>query len=124
MPISVEGFLAFGAYEMLDTPMFAESSDHTSFNGTSTGPTNRNSHLEIALQAVQFIQLIGRVSRSCFDFDCARSQFFAASLTIEMVGTVDFTPESEWFSLNDLAAFLAHVFSFGTGFHFVIAFMT
>lgn len=64
MAVSKERFLTLGAYKVLHVPVLAQRSDYSLLDRTTTGTANRNAHLVVASQAIQFIQVVRCVSRT------------------------------------------------------------
>lgn len=53
MPSSQKWFLAFGAYEMFDVPILAQSSHHAFLDWTTASTANRDAHLVVATKTVE-----------------------------------------------------------------------
>lgn len=94
VPMPQKWFLAFGAHEMLDVPIFAQSGDHTLFNRTAAGSANGNAHFIVASQAIQFVHVVGRESWTTFDFTCRRIQFNVACGAVEVISVVNLAAET------------------------------
>lgn len=99
-----ERFLALGAHEMLDVPVLAQRRHNALLDGPSTGATNRDAHLIVTPQAVQFVQVVGRIAGTTFDFARRRVQFNAACGAIEVVAVIHFAPESQRLVIDQATA--------------------
>ena len=63
VPVTQERLLALGTDEVLYVPVLAERGDHPLLDRAAAGATDRDPHLVVAAQAVQLVQLVGRVAR-------------------------------------------------------------
>jgi hypothetical protein len=61
MSVSMKWFFTFGAHEVLDVPVLAQSCDNTFFYRTTTRATNRNSHFIVTSKTIQFFLYYSRV---------------------------------------------------------------
>jgi len=99
--ISQEGFLTFCTNKMLHTPMLPECRHNSFFYRSPAGSTDRDPHLVMAAQAVQLVQLVGRVSWPGPDLPGAGGQLLATACAVEVVRMVDLATESEWLPINN-----------------------
>jgi len=104
-------FLALGTDKVLHMPMLSEGSDDTFFYGPSAGATYRYPHLVMAPEAVEFIQFVGCVSWPCPDLSCCRCQLRSTPGTVEVVGVVNLTSETQRVAVDHGVALLTHISS-------------
>lgn len=91
-------------HEMLNVPILAECSDHTLFNWTTAGAANGNAHFVMATQTIQFVHIVGRKSRTTFNFTRSRIQFNVARRTIKVIAVIDFATETQRLVVDDATA--------------------
>jgi len=101
MPISQEGFLTFCTDKMLHMPMFPKCCNDSFLDWPPAGSADRNTHLVMAAQAVQLVQLVGGVARPCPHLPGAGGQLLAAPGAVEVVWMVDLSTESQWLPIDN-----------------------
>lgn len=94
MAMAQKWFLAFGAYEMLDVPVFAQCGHHTLFDWTTACTTNWYAHFIVTPQTIQFIDIVGSEAGTTFHLTCGRIQFGVARCTVEVIAVIDFIAET------------------------------
>jgi len=101
VPISQEGFLTFCTDKMLHMPMLPKCCNDSFLDWPPTGSTDRNTHLVMAAQAVQLVQLVGSVARPGPHLPGTGGQLLAAPCTVEVVWMVDLSTESQWLPIDN-----------------------
>ena len=117
VPVTQERLLALGADKVLDTPVLAQSGDDPALYGSPAGPTDGDSHLVMAPQAVQLVQLLGGVARPGPHLPGGAGQLHAAALAVEVVGAVVLPPEPQRLPFYRVLTYLTHVLPRSRGFH-------
>lgn len=95
--------LTLGAHEMLDVPVLAQRRHHTLLDRPTACTANRYAHFVVAPQAIQFVNVVGRKTRTTFDFASRRIELGIARRTVEVVAVVDFVTESQWSAVDNTA---------------------
>jgi len=109
VPISQKRLLTFCTHKVLYVPMFPQRCYDSFLNWPPASPTNGYPHLVMTPETVKLIELVGCVSRPGPYFPGAGGELLATPCTIEVVGVVNLSPESQRFSINDGVALLTHV---------------
>jgi len=123
VPVAQERFLTLGTDKVLHTPVFAKGGYNSLLYGSPACPTDRDSHLVMAAEAVQLIELLCSVARAGSHLSCSAGEFLATPCAVEVIGAVGLTTESQRFSFNGTVTLLAHVLSTTPSFHLSIALM-
>jgi len=93
--ISQERFLTFCTNKMLHMPMLPKCCNDSFLDWPPAGSTDRNTHLVMAAQAVQLVQLVGGVARPGPYLPGAGGQLLATPCAVEVVWMVDLSTESQ-----------------------------
>lgn len=111
MSMTEEGLLTLGAHKMLDVPLLAHGIHDTPLDGSSAGTTDRDTHLVVAGQTVEFsLQLSGI---SC--------QLFATVVAVEVVRVVGVVLKDQRLLFDDGVTLLADILAQAAGFLTVMA---
>jgi len=99
--ISQEGFLTFCTDKMLHMPMLPKCCNDSFLDWPPACSTDRNTHLVMAAQAVQLVQLVGGVARPGPYLPGAGGQLLATPRAVEVVWMVDLSTESQWLPIDN-----------------------
>jgi len=99
--ISQEGFLTFCTNKMLHMPMLPKCCNDSFLDWPPACSTDRNTHLVMAAQAVQLVQLVGGVARPGPYLPGAGGQLLATPRAVEVVWMVDLSTESQWLPIDN-----------------------
>jgi len=121
--VTQERFLALSADEVLDTPVLPQGGDDPALYGSPAGSTDGDSHLVMAAETVELVELLGGVARPGPDLPGGAGQLGAAALAVEVVGTVVLAPEPQRLPFYREFTCLTHVLPRSRGFHLSIALM-
>jgi len=119
--VSKERLLALSTNKVLNVPVLAEGCHHPLFYGAPACATDGDAHLVVAAEAVELIQLIGRVARSGAHLSSCSCEFLLAAGAGEVVGVVHLAPEPQGVPIYDGVALLAHVLPLTSRFYLSIA---
>lgn len=120
----VKRLLTLGTSEMLDMPLFSQGVDHSLLDRTMAAGTDRNSHLIMTAQTIQFIQFAGSVALSRFELASQGVQFDTARFTVEVVGMVDLAAVSQRLAINHATTSVADMTAGGFERHLGVTAMT
>ena len=95
VPGTQERFLTLGADKVLHTPVLPQGGDDPALYGSPAGATDGDAHLVVTPQAVQLVELLGRVARPGPHLPGGAGQLDAAALAVEVVRTVVLPAEPE-----------------------------
>jgi len=123
VPVTQERFLTLGADKVLHTPVLPQGGDDPALYGSPAGATDGDAHLVVTPQAVQLVELLGRVARPGPHLPGGAGELGAAALAVEVVGTVVLAAEPERLAFYREFTCLTHVLPCSRGFHLSIALM-
>jgi len=121
VPVPEEGFLALCAHEVLYVPVLPERRDDALLDRSPAGSAYGDSHLVVAAEAVQLVELVGGVAWPRAHLPGGGRELLLTVVAAEVVRVIHLAPESERLPVYEGVAFLAHVFAQSGCFHLGIA---
>lgn len=106
-----EGFLALGANEMLNVPMFTKSCNNSLFDWSTASTANRDSHTVMTTQAIQLVHIVSCKPSSTFDLASCWVQLDTTTGAVEMISVINFTAETQRCTINKPMTLLAWILS-------------
>lgn len=111
--VTQERLLALGTNKVLHMPVLAQGSDHTLFNGSSTGAADGDAHLVMAAQTIQVT----------LHLTCLRSQLHTTSGAVEVVRMIRLTTVLQRHVIHNSMTLVADVLPNSSSLLFCIALM-
>lgn len=107
--MAMEWLFTFGTHKVLNMPMFSKGSNNPLFNWTTASATNRDAHFIMATKAEEVVHIIGSISWAVLDLPSGMIELNTARGASEVVSVVYLAPVTQWLTVNNSMALMAHV---------------
>lgn len=107
MTMTQERLLALSTHKVLNVPMFAQGSNNSFFDGSTTSAADRNSHAIMTTQTVELVHVVSGKASATFDFTRRRVQLNTTAGAVEVIAVINFTTESQWSAIDESMTLLA-----------------